>query len=279
MLAQQQNEINEYIIYTKLAQMQKNEHNKEILLQIAKQEKRHYEILRSITKKDLYPQKWVVLLYIFLAKFFGLTFTLKLMEKNEQKAQHIYAKLAKKYPQLQEIIKEESMHENELLSLLDDRVLLYAGAVVLGMNDALVELTGTLTGVALAFDNAKYVGLTGVIMGVAASLSMAGSAYLEARENSSLDPVRYALYTGISYIFTTIILVVPFFVVASAKIALVWMFVGALLCIVVYNFYISVAKDEDFVRRIQEMVVITFGVALISFAIGYVVNKYFGIEV
>ena len=279
MLTQQQNEINEYVIYTKLAHMQKNEHNKEILLQIAKQEKKHYEILRSITKKDLHPQKWVVLLYIFLAKLFGLTFTLKLMEKNEQKAQHIYMKLSKKYPQLQKIIKEESTHENELLSLLDDQALLYAGAIVLGMNDALVELTGTLTGVALAFDNAKYVGITGIIMGVAASLSMAGSAYLEARENSSLDPVRYALYTGISYILTTIILVIPFFLVVSTKAALVWMFIGALLSIVVYNFYISVAKDENFTKRVKEMVIITFGVALISFAIGYGVNRYFGIEV
>ena len=168
-----------------------------------------------------------------------------------------------------------------LLNLLEDEKLSYAGAVVLGMNDALVELTGTLTGVALAFDNAKYVGITGVIMGIAASLSMAGSAYLEARENADggVEPKKYALYTGFSYIVTTILVVLPFFLTLSAKLALMFMFAAATLSIVVYNYYIAVAREESFGKRVVEMFAITFGVAAISFVIGYFVNRYVGIEI
>ncbi len=280
-LRQQQNEIDEYEIYLRLAKRCKNPKNREIFEKIASQELKHYEFWKKITKKELKPRFWRVYFYTFLATVFGVSFAVKLMEKGEEKAQEFYLQIAKEYPEAKKIYEDEKNHELMLINMLKDSKLLYAGAVVLGMNDALVELTGTLTGVALAFDNARYVGITGIIMGVAASLSMAGSAYLEAREsaNEEIDPKKYALYTGISYIITTVLVVFPFFIFESAKSALVLMFVNAALAIIVYNFYIAVARDEDFVKRVKEMFLITFGVAFISFLIGYFVNKYFGIEI
>ncbi len=280
-LIQQQNELNEYFIYMELAKIEKDPHNKKILQNIAVEEKEHYEFWKKITKQDLKPQKLKILYYVTLAKLFGLAFALKLMERGEEKAQCFYKRLIMKYPEAKKIFEQEHEHEEKLLRMLNDAKLAYAGAIVLGMNDALVELTGTLTGVALAFANAKYVGITGVIMGVAAALSMAGSAYLEARENkdAGIEPKKYAFYTGLAYILTTIILVAPFFFVSSAKMGLVFMFLGAVVSIVVYNFYIAVAKEESFTRRVGEMFAITFSVALISFAIGYFVNRYFGIEI
>ena len=276
-LRQQQNEIDEYKIYIALAKM--DPENREVLERIAQDELRHYHFWQRITGKDLRPRMWRVWLYTFLARVFGLSFALRLMERGEEKASRFYEEVAEIYPEAREIAKDELRHEKELLRLLKDDKLRYAGAIVLGMNDALVELTGTLTGVALAFDNARYVGITGVIMGVAASLSMAASAYLEARESEDVDPKRYALYTGISYILTTILVVFPFFLFESAKAALGLMFVNAALAIILYNFYIAVAKEENFAARIKEMFLITFGVAAISFAIGYFVNRYFGIEI
>ena len=78
---------------------------------------------------------------------------------------------------------------------------------------------------------------------------------------------------------TTILVVLPFFLLDSAKMALVAMFGAAALVIVVYNYYIAIARDEDFGKRVGEMFAITFGVSLISFIIGYLVNRYFGIEI
>ena len=280
-LRQQQNEIDEHHIYKRLAQLEKDEHNKKILRDIAEDELRHYKFWVKITKKKLAPRKWRVWYYTTMARIFGLSFALKLMERGEEGAQEFYLQIAKEIPEAKKIYEDEVRHEKMLLNMLKDEKLEYAGAVVLGMNDALVELTGTLTGVALAFNNAKYVGITGVIMGIAASLSMAGSAYLEARENADkgINPKKYAFYTGFSYILTTILVVLPFFLLDSAKMALVAMFGAAAFVIVVYNYYIAVARDEDFGKRVGEMFAITFGVSLISFVIGYFVNKYFGIEI
>ncbi len=280
-LKQQQNEINDYALYTAMARRQKEEYNRKVFEEIAAEEKEHYEFWRDITGKSLAPNRFLVGWYILLATLFGTSFALKLAEKREEDAEAFYKSLFESYPRAREIYAQEMKHEEELIDMLHDKKLLYAGAIVLGMNDALVELTGTLSGIALAFDKSMVVGVTGAIMGIAASLSMAGSSYLEAKESpvEGISAGVYAAYTGVSYILTTLFLVLPFFLIDSIKVALVSMFAAAFVSIVLYNFYISVAKDQSFFRRTTQMFVITFGVALISFAIGYVVKHYFGVEI
>jgi len=280
-LKQQQNEINDYTIYKALALFQKDEKNKKIFEKIAKDEKSHYDFWVKITNKQLHPQNLIVWWYIFLVKIFGTSFALKSLERRENGAEEFYKELFEIYPESKKIYEQETQHELELIDMLNDKKLLYAGAIVLGMNDALVELTGTLSGLAFAFDKSLTVGLTGLIMGIAASLSMAGSAYFEAKENPSeeINPLIYSLYTGVSYILTTAILVIPFFIFDLIIESLILMFICAFLAIVSYNFYISVAKNLSFTKRVLQMSAITFGVALISFGIGYLVKYYFGIEI
>jgi VIT1/CCC1 family predicted Fe2+/Mn2+ transporter len=280
-LWQQQNEIDDHAVYSRLAEMADEEENGRILKEIAAEELEHYRFWEKITGESLAPRRWVVGLYLFLARLFGLSFALKLLERREEGAEAFYRELFDIYPEARRIYDEEKNHEKRLLGMLRDSTLLYAGAIVLGMNDALVELTGTLTGVAFAFDKSVTVGVTGVIMGIAASLSMAGSAYLEARENPSdaIEPARYALYTGLSYVVTTVLLVLPFFLLDATIPAVALMFAMAVLAILSYNFYIAVARDEDFWKRVREMAMVTFGVALVSFGIGYLVRNYFGIEI
>ena len=280
-LRQQQNEINDYTIYKTLALFQNNENNKKIFEKIAKEEKYHYEFWVKITNKQMKAQKFLVWWFVFLVKIFGTSFALKFLEKREAGAEEFYKELFEIYPESEHIYKQETEHEHELIGMLNDKKLLYAGAIVLGMNDALVELTGTLSGIALAFDKSLIVGLTGLIMGIAASLSMAGSAYFEAKENpnETIKPLTYSLYTGVSYILTTTILVVPFFIFETMVYSLIMMFICAFLAIISYNFYISVAKDLNFTTRVLQMSGITFGVAIISFSIGYLVKFYFGIEI
>lgn len=280
-LKQQQNEINDYTIYKALALSQTDENNKKIFEKISKEEKYHYDFWVKITNTQIEPQKLVVCWFVLLVKIFGTSFALKSLEKREAGAEEFYKELFEIYPESKKIYEQETQHELELIDMLNDKKLLYAGAIVLGMNDALVELTGTLSGLAFAFDKSLTVGLTGLIMGIAASLSMAGSAYFEAKENPSeeINPLVYSLYTGVSYILTTAILVVPFFIFDLIIESLIMMFICAFLAIISYNFYISVAKDLSFSKRVIQMSAITFGVALISFGIGYVVKFYFGIEI
>ncbi|WP_121626406.1 VIT1/CCC1 transporter family protein [Poseidonibacter antarcticus] len=280
-LIQQQNEINDYTIYMTLASYQDDQNNKIVFEKIAKEEKVHYNFWLKITEQEIQAQKLVVWWFILLVKVLGTSFALKSLEKREEGAEEFYKELFEIYPESREIYKQESEHELELIEMLKDKKLVYAGAIVLGMNDALVELTGTLSGIALAFDKSIVVGFTGLIMGIAASLSMAGSAYFEAKENPSqiIKPIIYSLYTGVSYILTTAILVAPFFIFETMAYSLIMMFICAFLAIISYNFYISVAKDLNFTTRVLQMSMITFGVAIISFLIGYIVKYYFGIEI
>lgn len=52
----------------------------------------------------------------------------------------------------------------------------------------------------------------------------------------------------------------------------------ALLIIAGFNFYISVAKDRPFGKGFWSMAGISIGVAIISFAVGYVVKHVFGVS-
>jgi len=52
-------------------------------------------------------------------------------------------------------VKEEDEHEHKLIAMLKEKKLNYMGSIVLGLSDALVELTGALAGFGLP-DNSFY---------------------------------------------------------------------------------------------------------------------------
>lgn len=204
-LKQLQNEADDAAIYSLLEASEKDDENKKILRKLITEERRHYAFCQKVTGESRSANLFKVIFYTILVKIFGTSFTLKFMESREENAEKFYLNIVDEYPEARDIYEEEMNHENSLISMLKDTKLVNAGGIVLGMNDALVELTGTLSGIALAFSNTKSVGATGLIMGVAAALSMAGSAYLESKENPSdeIKPLTYSLYTGGSYIITT----------------------------------------------------------------------------
>jgi VIT1/CCC1 family predicted Fe2+/Mn2+ transporter len=148
----------------------------------------------------------------------------------------------------------------------------------LGLNDALVELTGALAGLTLAFRNVNTIALSGLVTGIAASLSMAVSEYLStASEETDKNPLRAAIYTGIAYIVTVALLILPFLLLHNAYIALGVSLLTSVIIIAVFNFYISIAKDQPFGKRFFEMAGLSLGVAAISFLIGYVLSNLMGV--
>jgi len=273
-IQQQQNEITEHQIYKELAALAKDKHNREILLKISREEKAHYDFWAKITGKKLQPKKWKVRWFVLISRVFGLSFGLRLLEMGEVDASKFYESLKDKYPEVVAIQADEEEHEQALIAMLKDSRLEYAGAIVLGLNDALVEFTGTLAGLTFAFANNKMVGATGLIMGIAASLSMAASGYLASRENddSETNPITSAIYTGVSYIITVLFLVFPYFIQDDPYIALSGMLLATIGIIALYTYYISVAKNISFQSRFWEMVGISLGVSVLSFGIGTLVK-------
>jgi VIT1/CCC1 family predicted Fe2+/Mn2+ transporter len=269
----QRAEMTEYTVYTKLAKMDKK--NSEVLSKIAKDELMHYKKLKNLTQIDVAPSWWRVIFHLFLAKLLGITFALKLMERNEEKAQGSYKELEQT-----ELLSDEEEHEKMLLKLIDEERIEYIGSMVLGLNDALVELTGALAGLTLAIENSKIVALSGIITGLAAALSMSASDYLSRKsEGGNKKPLRSALYTGITYLLTVLFLVFPYMVLNQPLVSLAWTIVNAVLVILIFTFFVSVVKEENFKKNFLEMLSISMGVAAVSFLIGMVARKFFNIEV
>lgn len=276
----QKDEITSHHTYQRLAKATKKEENSKVLQRIANEELRHYNTWKGYTGQEVKADKLKMTFYFWLSRIFGLTFGIKLMEKGEEKAQEAYAALPQDIPEVKQILEDEEKHENELLDMLDEESLKYAGSVVLGLNDALVELTGALAGFTLAFQNTNLIALAGLITGISASFSMAASEYLSTKsDESEQSPIKAAIYTGIAYLFTVIVLVLPFFLFKSYLTAIAMTLVNAILVIAVFNYYISIAKDLSFRKRFLEMSTISLGVAVFSFIIGNIIRSVLGIDI
>lgn len=280
LLLAQESEITEHFIYKRLAKATKKKHNKEILNHIAEDELGHYNIWKHLTKEEVKPRKKTITYYYWMSRIFGITFGLRLMEKGESNAQVSYEEIAKYIPEAKKVIEDEHKHEQELIDMLNEEKLDYAGSIVLGLNDALVELTGTLAGLTFALQNSRLIALAGLITGIAASFSMAASEYLSQRaDENNHKALNSALYTGTAYIITVVLLILPYFLAQNHFTSLAITLLIALTIIATFNFYISVAKNYNFKKRFLEMALISMGVAAFSFGIGYLVRLLFGIDV
>lgn len=276
----QKNEITEYFIYKELAKRGKTE-NRKTLEQIAEEELGHYHFWRNLTKEEVKADAFKISLYSLIVRFLGLNFSVRLMEQGEDFAQANYQKIRQFNPQVEKIIQEERKHEQIILDLLDKEELAYTGSIVLGLNDALVELTGALAGLTLALQQAKVVAIAGLITGVAASLSMAASEYLSTKEeqDSKKDPVKASLITGLTYLMVVFFLVTPYFLLPNLFVSLGLALVVSLIMISFFNFYIAVAKNLSFKKKFWEMAGISLGVAGLNFLIGLLMRKYLKIEI
>lgn len=276
----QRDEISEYNVYRSLSSIVKDEKQARVLQKIAKEELGHYEFFKGLSKKEVGPSRFKTNFYVFLARTMGLNFALKLMERGEDIAQDTYTKIRDISPKIEEVVNDESRHENELLDMINEERLKYMSSVVLGLNDALVELSGALVGFTLALQQTRIVGIVGLITGIAASMSMAASEYLSTRhEETDKDPLKASLYTGSAYLGTVVLLVFPYFISSNILFCLGLLLMDALLLIATFNYYISVAKGVSFRKRFLEMGGISLGIAAVNFIIGLVIRNVFKIEI
>lgn len=277
----QQDEVDSNAIYTTIADMLGDDPNAQIIRSIAAEEAKHAARWEALTGKKLKPSRLKVLLFTLTAKILGITFAIKRLELGESEGQEGYKAVLSDFPEIQAVIDEESAHEDALIAMIDEERLKYAGSVVLGLNDALVELTGALAGFTFAFQNTRLIAMTGLITGISAAFSMASSEYLSQRSegDGSVSPVKSALYTGIAYILTVALLVLPFFLTSNFLLALGITLIIVVLIILGFNYYLCTAKDLPFRRHFLEMFVVSLGVTLLSFVVGVLVKKFLGVEI
>ena len=222
-----------------------------------------------------------MLKFTLLARILGFTFAVKLMERGEEGAQEEYALLAQEVEESIQIRQQEEEHEQALLAMLDEERLQYVGSMVLGLNDALVELTGSLAGFTFAMQNTRLIALSGLIIGISATFSMASSEFLAARSEGRSDALKSCTYTGIAYLITVVALVLPYLLLGTAQYitALVCMIAVVVLIIAGFTYYTSVAMDQPFRSRFLEMAGISIGVAVVSFVVGILAKQLLGVDI
>jgi len=281
LLKAQKDELTGALVYSFMAKRAKDEADKKVLERIAKEEVSHEKIWKDYTNKDIKPNRLKVFFMKATTIIFGYTFTLRLLQKDEEFAQKDYEILKQEVPEAIKIQKEEEKHEHELIDMLDEERLMYVGAMVLGLNDALVELTGAIAGLSFALANTKIVALSGIITGISATLSMAASNYLAEKAEGNPKAFKSSIVTGVAYLVTVALMVLPYLLFREDAYipAFFTMIAIVILIILVFNYYISVAKNQPFWKNFTRMAVISISVAGIAYLIGIAAKALLGIDV
>lgn len=280
LLRLQRHDHTQRLIYLELAERTNNHDNAPTLEEIAESQQARERMWQQYTGQEVRPDRFRMRRYLILARLLGLTFAVRLLERREAQNQDLYARVANEIPEAQRMVESKSDQKHRLIDQVDEERLAYAGSMVLGLNDALVELTGALAGLTLALRDTNLIGASGLITGIAASMSMAASQYLSVQaEENDQSPLKASIYTGVSYILAVALLIVPYLLIAHYLTALGIALIIAVVIILAFTYYLSVARDLSFRHRFLEMAGISLGVAALSFVIGYGVRILFGLEV
>jgi VIT1/CCC1 family predicted Fe2+/Mn2+ transporter len=279
-LSFQKAEATDSIVYARMARTEKHDEHRRTLERIAADERDHYETWKRYTGVDIAPNRVKAAAFTVLMVLLGYTFVLRIMERGEDRTAEAYGALDEAIPEIKDIIAREQEHEEKLVQMLDEERLQYVGAIVLGLNDALVELTGTIAGLTFALTNTRVVALAAIITGIAATLSMGASNYLAEKADHNPHPLKAALYTGFAYLITVVVLVIPYLLLDEHLYLLAFgiMIASCIIIIFAFNFDLSVAQRLPFWSRFGHMAAISLGVAAVSFAIGLIAKALLGVD-
>ena len=268
-------------VFRRLSETTQGEQNKKIFARMANEETEHLAYLQSITGKDVGSQASQIKRFFVEVKVFGFTFSCRRLHFHKQFSNKVYAELALLDPTAEAIYQRSLKHEEELLGFIDEERLHYVGAIVLGLNDALVEITGALAGVTFSLCNTKVVALTGIVTGISATLSMAASNYLAVKADGTNDAMKSGVVTGGSYLAAVVLLVLPYLILPDQMYApAFWIMLAEVILILLgFNYYLAVANATPFWKRFLQMAIVSMGVALIAFLIGLLAKDLLGITV
>jgi VIT1/CCC1 family predicted Fe2+/Mn2+ transporter len=206
-------ELLDFTLYERLSKRaKKNRAFSENLSQLSATEKRHFEFWKKYVpgEKPRYS-KAKLYLVLFFYRVFGITFAIRYLERHESKTIKEYKSVESLVPaedrtEFDTVIKDEEQHERDLASGVESSSVRYISFVVLGLADALVEISGIHAGSLGIYNVTEIAGLAGIIAGAAASLAMASAAYAQAKQGFKGSAKLSAIYTGVSYFVTAVFL-------------------------------------------------------------------------
>lgn len=276
-------EYTDYTVYDELSKRTENESFAESLRQLAAAERKHYEFWRkyapevkpAVSKLKIY---WV----LFLNTVFGVTFTVRYLERHEDEVIKAYKSVRHLIPEndmisFDEMLADEISHEAGFSQRIEGSTIRYISFIVLGLADALVEVTGIHAGSLGIYHKTELAGLAGVIAGAAASLAMASAAYAQAKQGFHGSAKLSAVYTGVSYFVTAVVLATPYFLTRNMIFALASSLTLAVVIITFSTYYSSVISDKPFTRDFLEILAIMLGVTVALYVFGSFISVATGI--
>lgn len=276
----------DYSIYKALAKIEPEESFRAMIEKVTRYEHEDFLFWRGLSQQKKFSvSTFEILYFLFLRKIFGLIFTVKVLQGRARETAARYKKFLSQSTdqdlrrQIERMIEHEALHESELVAQLKENRVSFLSSIVLGINDGLIELTGALVGFSFALQDQLLIAEAGFITGAAASLSMASSAYMQARYGEDRDPKKAGMYTGAAYFVVVLALVAPFFVFKEVFISLAAMFGIAFVIINALSLYGAVLLERNFVRQAGELFVASIGVGAVAFAIGMLFRLFSGIFV
>ncbi len=277
-------EFEEYLVYSWLARVERNPRRREILRSLASQERGHYEFWRR--REPVEPGRWVyakAVLLVLLRLIFGITFVGKLMERGERSIVDEYSEAAasmegEERRTLEAIIEDERSHEADMLAQVDETIVKYMGALVLGLSDAIVEITGAHAGTLGTTNDTLIAGVIGLIVGVSASISMASASYLQTKHETGKSPRTAAAVTGLGYMGAVALMSLPYFLTHVIYVAFAASISVGVLLALMLTFQGSVYSESDFRREFVQTAALLLGTAMLSYLLGEVLGTALGIR-
>ena len=275
------NELTEHLVYHRLALREKKPENQNLLERLSLQEKSHYEFWQSlIPDADVKPHFLGLHGAILLRNILGITFTTKFLETHEKNSIAAYETMIATMPvehrkRLAEIIEDEKTHELSLINRLKERRVSYIGFIALGLADAIVEITGVHSGFLGVTRSTLIAGISGVIVGFSAAISMGSAAYLQAKQDTEKSAIISALITGFSYFGSVILLALPYFLIRDMVAAFTASTSVGIILLAGFTFYTSVVFDRKFLHEFSEATFLMLGTAFASFILGNIIGGVF----
>jgi vacuolar iron transporter family protein len=280
-----QDEYADRSVYLALSHREKNPAFKKALEDIANGEESHYEFWKSYAPDvKVSPKKLRMYVILLLRIILGLTFILKLMERHEGKLHERYRRIAESIPpgdkaRFQAMMASEEGQENVLIGEIQENRVKYMSFIVLGLADAVVEISGIHAGSLGIYGRTELAGLAGIIAGMAASIAMASAAYAQAKQGFQGSAKWSAVYTGVSYMITAVFLATPYFLTRNMAGALGVSLVIGVILVAAMTFYDTVISARPFKRQFGEIAGIILAASLALFLVGTLVGQYLGIRI
>ena len=309
-----QNEFFDRRLYLELARREPDPEIRAMLEQIAEFEQRHQRFWMRLAGIEEVRLTWYMRLkqrfFLLLRKLLGRPITLLTLESAEHYGITKYVHLWRKYRNtpvgqgIQAILIDELRHEEAAITGATERRIRSEDIrnVILGLNDGLVEVLGSVGGFYGAFQDPLMVAIAATIVGIAGSISMAAGAYASVKSEAEIhdidrakaevlaelsgddpqvpsvspNPIRAAMVVGVSYILGALIPVLPLWLGMDTP----WLsFVCGLTAAGLIAAVLAALSGIGVFRKLVENALIVTLTVLITYTIGWLAKQWLGIEV